>query len=135
MDETQATITEWGWATFGEHHPTSLAARMNVEVAELLRELAGASKDHLLAHLSDTLVAAAEAFCARANQLQGSRALGHVSLQRVERAADECADNLVMLTQVASALGVDLQKRTNRKMKVNRARSWAVRPDGRHQHV
>lgn len=135
MAETQRTITEWGWATFGQHHPTSLAARMNVEVAELLSELAGASSDPTLRHLGTTLLHVAEAFCARANQLQDERGLGLVSPGAGRRAADECADNFVVLVQVASALGVDLPELVDKKMLVNRARTWQKRDDGRHQHV
>ena len=36
--ETQESITRWADDTFGPKHPAEVAARMNVEVAELERE-------------------------------------------------------------------------------------------------
>lgn len=40
MKETQSSIEAWRLATFGTVSPSLIAARMNVEVAELLLELA-----------------------------------------------------------------------------------------------
>lgn len=49
-------------------------------------------------------------------------------------AREEVADVLVTLYRVAEELGVDLAEAVNRKMKVNRARSWDVDAFGHGQH-
>jgi NTP pyrophosphatase (non-canonical NTP hydrolase) len=51
------------------------------------------------------------------------------------KAAEECADVLIVLCGVASALGIDLSAEVDRKMAVNREREWMVREDGTGYHV
>jgi len=49
--------------------------------------------------------------------------------------ANECADVLIMLYQVASAFGFDLHEQVDHKMKINRSRTWDVKGDGTGQHI
>lgn len=48
-------------------------------------------------------------------------------------AADECADVQILLARLAGRLGFDLSEAVDRKMQVNRSRSWVQR-DGHWQH-
>lgn len=137
VHEDQQTITDWTDETFGVKHPATVAARMNIEVAELLEALvlastqAGSPKRKVLA----AAVAA-------------NRALAEVLVQGLtdptwdvgdwtdaERNAiqEECADVLIMLSQVAQKSGGVLQTLVDHKMEVNRARKW-VNVGGRFQH-
>jgi len=50
-------------------------------------------------------------------------------------AAEEAADVLFMLFQLAQNLGFDLIETTREKFEKNRARSWAEQPDGTYQHT
>lgn len=110
LRDIQTSIAAWGRATFGhgDQPPpvNAIAARMNVETAELLNGLAAAD----LATGADREAILAEC--------------------RVE-----CADIGIMLVQVADALGCDLEAAIAAKMEVNRARSWARTPSGKVQHV
>lgn len=107
MMETQQSITAWADGTFGPSHPAVIAARMNVEVAELVSGL--------------STVARLEVSDIDPNTLDALR--------------EECADVGVMLFQVCEKLGVDLQAAINYKMGVNRSRSWAKTASGHYQHV
>lgn len=49
--------------------------------------------------------------------------------------ADECADCLIVLYQVAQTYGFDLHKAVDDKMTINRARIWKTDGDGIGQHV
>ena len=50
------------------------------------------------------------------------------------KSLEECADVYIMLVRVAEALGGDLQAEVDRKMAINRARSWDVDGNGHGQH-
>jgi NTP pyrophosphatase (non-canonical NTP hydrolase) len=97
VKETQSSIESWRLATFGTVSPQLIAARMNVEVAELLLELA------------------------RPNP----------SVKKIE---GECADVLIVLYGICEAYGIELHNAVDRKMAVNRGRTWDVR-DGVGQHL
>lgn len=105
--ETQESITRWADDTFGPKHPAEVAARMNVEVAELVAGLA--------------TVAAVP--------------VADMDRELVRALQKECADVFIMLAQVAEKLNVDLQTVVNYKMSVNRNRSWGRSPTGKMQHV
>ena len=105
--ETQESITRWADDTFGAAHPAEVAARMNVEVAELIAGLA--------------TVAAVP--------------VADIDPELVQELQKECADVFIMLAQVAEKLNVDLQTVVNYKMGVNRNRAWGRSPTGKMQHV
>lgn len=105
--ETQESITSWADDTFGPKHPAEVAARMSVEVAELVAGLA--------------TVAAIP--------------VADMDQELVQELQKECADVFIMLAQVAEKLNVDLQTVVDYKMSVNRKRSWGRSPTGRMQHV
>lgn len=106
-NETQESITRWADDTFGVKHPAEVAARMNVEVAELVAGLA--------------TVAAVP--------------VADMDQELVQELQKECADVFIMLAQVAEKLDVDLQTVVNYKMGVNRRRNWTRSPSGKMQHV
>ena len=47
----------------------------------------------------------------------------------------EIADVAIVLYGVAQCAGVDLDDEVDKKMQTNRARKWAIRPDGCGEHV
>ena len=49
--------------------------------------------------------------------------------------ADECADCLVVLYQVAETAGFDLHDAVDKKMVKNRNRRWNTKGDGVGQHI
>lgn len=110
LRDIQTSIAQWGRETFGHGDKPppadAIAARMNVEVAELLNGLAALQ------------FASPEARAELIRELQL-----------------ECADVGIMLVQVADALGGDLQDLIAYKMEVNRARSWGRTSSGKVQHV
>ena len=105
--ENQESITSWADDTFGPKHPAEVAARMNVEVAELIAGLA--------------TVAAVP--------------VADIDPELVQELQKECADVFIMLAQVAEKLNVDLQTVVDFKMGVNRNRAWGRSPTGKMQHV
>lgn len=48
--------------------------------------------------------------------------------------ADECADIMHLMFQIAEAWGFDLLDETRKKFEVNKQRTWAAQPDGTYQH-
>lgn len=111
MRETAETLEAWALETFGEAPSFSrIAARANVEMAELLR--AAAVLDECAAEpegpAMDTL----------------RRAVG-----------EECADVALILARVAAKAGVDLFAEMDRKMAVNRRRVWKQDGAGTGFHV
>lgn len=105
--ETQETITEWADSTFGYKHPAEVAARMSVEVAELVAGLATVANTPVEEIDPDTL----------------------------EALRLEVADVNVMLSQVAEKLHVDIAAVTDFKMGVNRGRNWERTASGQFQHT
>jgi len=108
MLETPETITAWANEQFGALPPLTTAARMNMEVAELLATL------------------------------NNGREVSEYSPEEAEtyrqHAIDECADIYIMLAQVACALRGDLRTAVNQKMEVNRRRVWKQTKNGTFQH-
>lgn len=108
----QESIARWGRETFGHGDLPApampIAARMNVEVAELLNGLA-------------------------ALQLLPPDAPERAAILDNLRA--ECADVGIMLVQVADALEGDLEAEMIAKMEINRARTWGRTASGKVQHV
>lgn len=50
-------------------------------------------------------------------------------------AAEECADVVIVLAQIAARQGWDIFDMVDQKMRVNRARKWKVNSKGVGQHV
>ena len=110
LTDLQRDISQWGRETFGrEGQPApgpAIAARMNVEVAELLNGFAALE----LAAPEDR-----EAI--------------------LEELRMECGDIGIMLVQVSDAIRGDLAEYMRRKMEINRARTWGKTATGKVQHV
>ncbi len=51
------------------------------------------------------------------------------------KSIEECADVLITLYRVAQELGADLHAEVDRKMAINRDRTWVVDEKGHGQHV
>lgn len=47
----------------------------------------------------------------------------------------EMADVVIVLYGLASMLGIDLHEEINKKMDVNRHRTWEIQPDGTGRHL
>jgi hypothetical protein len=132
---SQERIHAWARATFGPSTAMDQAARMNVEVTELLTDL-GDGVDPLLDALLKANMQMAEAISARVHQLT-AQALPPDHQFRSPGAArgKEAPDILVMVYQVASMCGVPLLKATDAKMDINEKRTWVKLASGRHQHA
>lgn len=52
-----------------------------------------------------------------------------------QKALDECADIVIVLYRVVQQLGGDLQELIDAKMRINRARKWALDGSGQGQHI
>lgn len=107
MNENQETITAWAEETFGENHPAVIAARMSVEVAELVSGLS------TVAHLR----------------------VEDIDPETLDALREEVADVNVMLSQVAEKLQVDIAAVTDYKMSINRKRTWGRTASGHFQHT
>lgn len=59
-------------------------------------------------------------------------AVGHTNYAEL---GPELADVLIVLYQVASQLGLNLNDEVAKKMKINRERKWSINDDGTGQHV
>lgn len=55
--------------------------------------------------------------------------------QEYDKAIIEMADMVVVLSHMAASLGHDLQKAVDLKMRVNRARTWAITAEGTGTHT
>lgn len=105
MIETQGSIHQWSRETFGECDDLGLfAARINEEMAELVR------------------------VCCR------NRDVSVIGEQRRVEFAGEAADLVIMLCSLGEIVGFDLLEAINRKMVLNRARSWNISGDGFDHH-
>ena len=51
------------------------------------------------------------------------------------KAVEEIADVVIVLSQIAERLGLDLGEAIDRKMAINREREWVTNGDGTGQHV
>lgn len=105
--ENQETITDWAETTFGPNHPAVIAARMSVEVAELVSGLS------TVAHLP----------------------VEQIDPETLHALREEVADVNVMLSQVAEKLQVDIGAVTDFKMSINRKRTWGRTASGHFQHT
>ena len=52
-----------------------------------------------------------------------------------EKIADECADIHIVMCQVMTTMGYNLQSCVDHKMEINRARKWKIAGDGTGQHI
>lgn len=58
-----------------------------------------------------------------------------LKLATPEQVEEECADILITLYRVASAIGYDLHACVDHKMQINRGRKWKSNGDGTGQHI
>lgn len=105
MIENQQNIHAWSRETFGECDDLALfAARINEEMAELVRVCCGNTDPSIFG--------------------EDVRA----------EFAGEAADLIIMLCSLSEIVGFDLHEAVNRKMAINRARTWNVSNDGFGHH-
>ena len=155
MMETPQTIGQWAAETFGlESTIRTMAARVNVEVAELHLEMVKENKHRITMEAADVYIT----LCHMARCLQkykpGEDIFGRVVSHRLSsdnaigcatelcRAADESAERTInamygmfsMLNKVAETFQFNLQIAVINKMKINRSREWRVE-NGVGQHV
>lgn len=139
--ETQTTIMDWGDKTFDDNGTAlMLATRMNVEVAELLQHLIhGNPYLERMARMNSEMAEALSSLVLKGgnwnNPMERPAHLLPITDEAKAKAAGECADNLIVLYQVASRLGVDLHDEVDKKMARNRARTWKKTEGGRYQHA
>ncbi len=98
INETSESISQWAEKTFGPvGNNMQIAIRANLEMAELLKELA----------------------------------LDDMS----EKAVEEVADIVIVLSRLVERKGHNLQTVINEKMTVNRARQWRLDGNGQGYHT
>jgi hypothetical protein len=105
MKETQHTITEWQFETFGQTTIMVAFERMQKEYWEL--------RDCV------------HAYCTS----------GEANKPSIAKVAAEMADVYITMCRLALELNVDLHAEVDAKMDINRSRKWEVFPDGTGQHV
>lgn len=130
--ETQDKIHDWGVAKFGPSSALTIAVRMNVEVAELLQQLAedyGDRED--LADLRRLI----QRNVALAEEINALSSVFPPFTPDSPKARVECADVHIMLLQVMGYLRGDLNFETDRKMAIVRKRRWARDANGKMQHL
>jgi len=131
--ETQRTITKWGEQTFGTSSALEVAARMGMELVELLEVCASGTADEALHSLLGEQKRLAREINARVTAL--ARRGDELACMDCSKAVEECADIDIMNQQVCDKLGGILGQAREAKMKVNRSRSWERLADGTAQHV
>lgn len=157
--ETQRTILDWGFTTFGESEVLDILVRANIEMAELVSAVqCGAELKYVEKELADVDIVCCQAAeilgvsadiatPAKENSLTPTRwAMGlncsladlmeAVSLNaRTELLGSLLESVYYHLRQLAATFSVDLQVQRDEKMKINRARSWGRTPEGHFQHT
>jgi hypothetical protein len=63
------------------------------------------------------------------------RVAARANEEMAQKALDECADVFIVLCRVVSNLGGDFQELIDRKMEINRARTWNLDGSGHGYHV
>lgn len=107
MKETQRSISDWAWETFGQ---PALGSRYVERAKEEMREL----KD--------------------ACDIYEAGKAGNPTDAR-ERIVEELADVFIVLYPLAELCGFDLDKAIDKKMRINRMRQWKTDGSGTGQHV
>jgi NTP pyrophosphatase (non-canonical NTP hydrolase) len=157
MTETQATISEWAFATFGKPTPLRAAVRTNAELAELLTALCLGNKEQIAKELAD--VAICLYACATLLEIEilepddyhRSPFPWHGVLTEMARIIDAVGNGYCFgnrteqrigvrrtsqaLHDLAHEHGADLLVEIDRKMAINRARTWKLDGSGCGQHV
>ncbi|MEQ8829534.1 MAG: hypothetical protein RLW87_06975 [Alphaproteobacteria bacterium] len=100
--ETQQTVADWGWETFGPAPIPHIAARVVGEASELIRIAT-----------------------------KGVRLEDFTMEQRAAMTL-EAADVAIFLMRFADLCHFDLAAAVDEKMAINRTRKWEMAPDGRH---
>jgi hypothetical protein len=155
--ETQATVSEWAFATFGKPTPLRAAVRTNAELAELLTALCLRDKEQIAKELAD--VAICLYACATLLEIEiiepdayyPSQFHWHNVLTEMARIIDATGEGFCFsrrteqrigmrrmweaLHGIAHEHGVNLETEIDRKMAINRARKWKLDGSGCGQHV
>ncbi len=121
MHETTETIGSWADGAFGPGTVRARSLRLLEEVVELCLA-AGAGRSDTLAVLDRTVDRYFES-----RPWQDGGYPGDVP--------DELADCHIVLRTIAHTAMVDLDARTNTKMRINRGRAWRRTGDGCGQHA
>jgi len=125
-DENQQSISEWGQHTFGvTKDPAILVGRALEEFGEICALLLDPAAGKKFTEMIDSV---------KARLMTHDCLLADARLERDGRFADELADVVVVLLQVAEGYGLDLLGAVDSKMVVNRARKWKTDKFGVGQH-
>lgn len=158
--ESPQTILEWGSATFGSPSAEDLWIRCLKESSELLSAVNNnAPADNILDEIADVAIVHWQASQAAGLHVPAPRVRLDSPLSTLELAAgvNSCLANLVSarvhsqdpsgyvnylcdqlcewLDVLADRYGSDVQVLVNRKMLINRARTWGRDKNGSFQHV
>lgn len=157
--ETQKTITNWADETFGPvNNNFRVAARANEEMAELLRALSVGDEEKAREEAADVVIVLARLATRLERKLfpptwpehNSKRPTNYATLanndmswllMRLEmdqNSIDAHGDiwNIVSLMHaICIRLGTDLQTEIDKKMAVNRARTWKLDGSGHGYHV
>jgi hypothetical protein len=123
MIETQKTVSDWMYATFPGTDPES--PRKCLRALEEMVELcvaAGAASGEVMLTVSTALSGCGMHFA-------------DTTRPNLTKVPEEAADVVIVLYGVAQMKGFDLHAEIDKKMAVNRSRTWAVRGDGTGYHV
>lgn len=117
--ETTKTIADWGKETFGEaRNPSVYVGRALLEYIELMELIVkGSDWAPRMKRVSEVLM---------------NSAVLHE--KDYAAAAQELADVFIVLEQAFAAVGTTSEAEVNKKMAINRNRSWTKLQDGVAQH-
>lgn len=128
MRETQESITEWVLATFPDAPGAGLTPRHCIRLLEEVIELCHAA-GATFAEIQESFIRTAFDSLAR----HGGTWVD--PMPAPEKVPEEMADCEIVLASLAGRARIDLGDETDRKMVVNRGRTWAFRGDGTGYHT
>lgn len=148
MPETPTTIREWADATFGPRTPQRALARAHAEMSELLLELTGpADPARLLNEAADVAITLCACPWQQDHWPEAQKTSELLFCSSIRRAARFIAEAMTSYNnahmqyrtqdaewELALAFGPALWPEAERKMAINRARTWTRDGFGTGQH-
>jgi NTP pyrophosphatase (non-canonical NTP hydrolase) len=120
--ENQTTVGEWADQTFGKaDHPWRRPLRLLEEVAELCI-VSGANRDEMVGRLAEVI------------EKNGLTHYGRRRLIDSSKVPEEIGDCRIVLNTISHEYGVDEDLERDRKMMINRGRTWNITAAGVGQH-
>jgi NTP pyrophosphatase (non-canonical NTP hydrolase) len=126
MQETQESISKWAEDTFG---PVGCNLRVAVRALEEMIELLYILCPRQRADLQ-LLIESIEI-----DSISLRQASGTASNIDDPKAGEEMADVIIVLSRLADRMGSNLGLEVNKKMAINRSRTWALDNTGHGYHV